>query len=124
MNRFTETIRSSWRAWIGVAFGSLAVGSVGAQQSLTPRPAGDALAVSRELFGSVALARPLPAGGGLINDVAKRRLVVLDSTLQTVTIVADSASGITSGYGGRAGALIPYIADSSLLLDATSESFL
>jgi len=51
-------------------------------------------------------------------------LLLLDSTLQGFAVIADSTAGAVNGYGQRPGALIPYVADSTLYLDATAGSFL
>jgi len=85
------------------------------------RRLGPTVAASTELFGNIATARQLAGGRVLLNDVAKRRILLVDSTLATATVLVDSASGANS-YGMR-GVLIPY-ADSTLFADASSLSFL
>lgn len=95
-----------------------------AAQSIKPRPLGAVQATSKELLGSATLARVLPTGGVIVNDAARRRLILLDPSLQSFTVIADSTSGSVNGYGQRPGALIPYVADSTLFLDATAGSFL
>ena len=107
--------------------GLLAIGSASAlaqQQTVKPRPLGAIQATSKELLGSATLARQLRNGSIIVNDGAKRRLLLLDSTLQGSVIIADSTSGAINGYGQRPGALIPYLADSTLYLDATAGSLL
>src|SRR5450759_1184266 len=109
-----------------ILLGLIALGSTSAlsQQSIKARPLGVAKATSKELLGSATLARHLPNGSVIVNDAAKRRLLLLDSTLQGFVVIADSTSGSVNGYGQRAGALIPYVADSTLYFDATAGSFL
>jgi hypothetical protein len=109
-----------------VLLGLLALGSTSAlsQQSIKARPLGVAKATSKELLGSATLARHLPNGSVIVNDAAKRRLLLLDSTLQGFVVIADSTSGSVNGYGQRPGALIPYVADSTLYFDATAGSLL
>ena len=110
-----------------VAFISLALigaTTATAQQSIKPRPLGVVQATSKELLGSATLARALPNGSVIVNDAARRRLLLLDPSLQSYSVIADSTSGSANGYGQRPGALIPYIADSTLFLDATAGSFL
>ena len=109
-----------------VLLGLLALGSTSAlsQQSITPRPLGAAKATSKEVLGSATLARHLPNGSVIVNDASRRRLLLLDSTLQGFAVIADSTSGAVNGYGQRPGALIPYVADSTLYLDVTAGSFL
>src|SRR5437764_260358 len=109
-----------------ILLGLLALGSTSAlsQQSIAPRPLGAAKATSKELLGSATLARHLPNCSVIVNDATRRRLLLLDSTLQGFAVIADSTAGAVNGYGQRPGALIPYIADSTLYLDATAGSFL
>ncbi|HEY6220133.1 MAG TPA: hypothetical protein VIV65_08745, partial [Gemmatimonadaceae bacterium] len=95
-----------------------------AQQSIKPRTLPTPIAISKEALGSATLARQLPNGSVLVNDAARRRLLLLDPTLQSYTVVADSTSGSVNGYGQRPGALIPYVSDSTLYLDVTAGSFL
>jgi hypothetical protein len=104
----------------------LALASTGAmaQQSITPRPLGATQAVTKEAVGVVTLARQLPNGSIVVNDAGKRRLLLVDSTLQGFAVIADSTAGAVNSYGQRPGALIPYVADSTLYLDATAGSLL
>jgi hypothetical protein len=102
---------------------ALAVSTASAQ-SIKPRPLGAVKATSKELLGNPSLARALPNGSVIVNDIGRRRLLMLDQTLESYTVIADSTSGATNGYGQRPGALIPYVADSTLYLDATAGSFL
>src|SRR4051794_19922382 len=90
-----------------------------AQQSITPRPLGTTEAITKEALGTVTLARQLPNGSIIVNDAGKRRLLLVDSTLQGFAVIADSTAGAGNSYGQRPGALIPYVADSTLYLDAT-----
>jgi hypothetical protein len=79
-------------------------------------------AASKTVFGNVTTVRQLPNGGVLVNDVAKRQLVLLDPNFATATVVLDSSTAGNS-YGPRGGALIPY-GDSTLFVDAASLSML
>src|SRR5215218_471673 len=102
---------------------SLAAASVASAQSIKPRPLGPVQATSKALLGNPTLARALPNGSVIVNDVARRRLLLLDPSLQEFTVIADSTSGSTNGYGPRPGALIPYVGDSTLFLDPMAGSF-
>lgn len=95
-----------------------------AQQSIKPRPLGAVQATSKELLGSATLARQLPNGSVIVNDASKRRLMLLDPTLQSFSLIADSTSGAANSYGQRPGGLLPYVADSTLYLDVTAGSLL
>jgi hypothetical protein len=78
---------------------------------------------SIDVLGSLAAVRHLPNGNVLVNDQAGRRLLLLDSTLKRVAIVADSSSG-ANGYGARPGGLIAYRGDSTLFVDPAALSML
>ena len=109
---------------LGLLSLSLLAISTATAQSIKPRPLGAVQAASKELLGNPTLARALPNGSVIVNDVARRRLLLLDPSLESFAVIADSTSGAVNGYGQRAGALIPYVADSTLFLDATAGSFL
>ncbi len=74
-------------------------------------------ASSQHVFGAVAAIRQLPGGKVLVNDVVKRQLTLLDPTLASGTLIADSTSGTANSYGVRPGGLIAYVADSTLFVD-------
>lgn len=94
-------------------------------QSLPPvRPLGATVARSTEPMGGVSTAIPLPGGKVLVNDILRRRVLLLDSTFANVTIVADSTSSTANAYGGRTGGLLSYRGDSALFVDPSSMSML
>ena len=74
-------------------------------------------AASPHIFGTVVGVRQLPGGGVLVNDIQKRQLTLLDPSLASPTLVADSASGTANSYGVRPGGLIAYFGDSTLFVD-------
>ncbi|MBA3670437.1 MAG: hypothetical protein H0W68_00245 [Gemmatimonadaceae bacterium] len=88
------------------------------------RQLGATVATSTELLGSVAAVRQLPDGRVLVNDQARRRLILLDTTLKTVATVADSTSSTANAYGAQAGGLLAFRGDSSLFVDPASLSML
>jgi hypothetical protein len=96
----------------------------GAQQRPPLRQIGPVLAVSAESLGIVSAVRPLSNGQILVNDVVKRRVLLLDSTLAHATVVADSTSSTANAYGPRAGGLIAYRGDTTLFVDVASLSML
>src|SRR5262245_16972062 len=79
-----------------------------------------ASAVSTETIGTITSVRELPDGRVLMNDGARRRLVLMDTTLKTVHVVLDSLSEISNAYGTRAGALVPFRGDTTLFIDPAS----
>jgi hypothetical protein len=88
-----------------------------AQQAPAVRLIAAPTTASKQTLGIIAAIRELPGGRVLVNDVAKRQLLMYDPALGTATIVADSTPGTPSSYGPSAGAIIAYLADSSLFVD-------
>ena len=83
-----------------------------------------AAALSTESLGSISGVRQLSDGRVLLNDGTRRRLLLLDSALNTVGIVLDSLTDVENAYGTRAGMLIPYLGDSTLFVDAATYAML
>jgi hypothetical protein len=95
-----------------------------AQQSRPPvRQLGPAIATS-QAFGAVSAVRQLPGGRLLVNDPMRRQVVLLDSSLKTIAIVADTTIATKSAYGTRGGGLLAYRGDSTLFVDPASLSML
>jgi hypothetical protein len=74
-------------------------------------------ATSKPALGFVTAVRQLPNGSVLANDAGKRQLVVFDAGLTSANVIADSVSGAANSYGPSAGAIVPYLADSTLFID-------
>ena len=79
-----------------------------------------ATALSTEPLGSITSVRELPDGRVLLNDGARRRLLLMDTTLKVVGVVLDSLAEVENTYGTRPGAVIPYRGDSTLFVDPAS----
>ena len=103
---------------------SLAATTVQAQTLPPVRPLGATVARSTEQMTAVTTAVPLPGGKVLVNDILKRRVLLFDSTLSQVTVVADSTGSTANAYGARPGGLISYRGDSALFIDPASLSML
>src|SRR4051812_357009 len=87
-----------------------------AQQSRPPlRRLGAAVATS-DALGAVAAIQALPGGKLLVNDPARRQLVLLDSTMKLIAVVADTTPATKSAYGTRAAGLLPFRGDSALFV--------
>src|SRR5438105_2121907 len=94
-------------------------------QSLPPiRQIGPVTAVAKEPLGAVSTLRSLSDGRILVNDILGRRVVMFDSSLAGVTVVADTTSATANAYGVRPGGLIAYRGDSTLFVDPASLSML
>ena len=94
-----------------------------AQQRPAARPLGAAV-VTSEAFSAISAVRPLPGGRVLLNDPGSHRVVLLDSTLKILRVVADSTSATANAYGARPGGLFAYHGDSTLFVDPSSLSML
>ncbi len=123
-----------------IGLGLLAATHVAAAQTPTPAPAAPraqapvptlsvgpairristASAVSTEQLGSITSVRQLPDGRVLLNDGARRRLLMLDTSMKVVRVVLDSLSETREYYGTRAGGLFPYRADTTAFVDAAA----
>jgi hypothetical protein len=79
-----------------------------------------ASALSTEQIGSIIGVVELRDGRVLVNDGTRRRLLLMDTTLNTVGVVLDSLAEVANTYGTRPGALIPYRGDSTLFVDPAS----
>ena len=88
------------------------------------RPLGAVEARAAEPLGAAAQVRALPGGRVLVNDMARRRVLLFDSTLAAYTVVADTTAATGNAYSGRVGGLIPYRGDSTLFVDPQSLSML
>ncbi|MDB4887181.1 MAG: hypothetical protein JWN79_2619 [Gemmatimonadetes bacterium] len=118
----TMSTRSSIR--IGACLATLVLaGSAAAQQRPAARPLGPALATSEPLVALSAV-RALPGGRVLVNDPGSRRVLLLDSMLKVLRVVADSTPSTANAYGARPGGLLAYRGDSSLFVDPASLSML
>lgn len=83
-----------------------------------------ASALSTEPLGGVASVRELPDGRVLVNDVQRRRLLLMDTTLALVGVVLDSLTDVANSYGTRPGTLIAARGDSALFVDPASFTML
>ena len=95
-----------------------------AQQPVQTRALGPVVATSRAEFGPMVTVRHLANGGVLVNDVQNRRVVMLDSTLTQMTVVADSTPATATAYSGRSAGLVAWRGDSSLFVDPASLTML
>jgi len=83
-----------------------------------------ASSLSSEPLGAVGSVVELRDGRILVNDVVRRRLLLMDTSLSKVEIVLDSIAESSNTYGLRPGTLIPYRGDSVLFVDPASYAML
>ena len=98
--------------------------SVCQAQMPTIRQLGPVTAVGKDSLGAVTTVRQLPGGRVLVNDIVGRRVVMFDSSLSSLTVIADTTSATANAYGVRPGGLIAYRGDSTLFIDPASLSML
>ncbi|MGH7653796.1 MAG: hypothetical protein ACREN6_03950 [Gemmatimonadaceae bacterium] len=79
---------------------------------------------SSELFGAVSQVRVLSNGDVIVNDNASRRVVLLDTALRLVRVIADTTAATARLYGSGLGGLIQLRGDSSFFVDPSSLSML
>ena len=113
-------------SFVPALFGALLALPVGAQQAKLPpvRILPAITARSSEALTAVATAVPLPGGRVLVNDILGRRVLLLDSMLVKIAIVADTTSATANAYGQRGAGLIGYNGDSALFIDPASLSMM
>ena len=110
---------------LAVAVLSLAAAGVAPAQQRPPlRQLGPVVAVGTEPFVMVAGIRALSNGNVLVNDLVGRRVVMFDSTLAHMSVVADTTSATANAYGGRFAGIIPFRGDSTLFVDPASLSMM
>ena len=80
-------------------------------------------AVSRDTLGFLYGVRELSDGRVLVNDAARRRLLLLDRALATARVVA-ADSDAAMRYGGRPTGIIPWRGDSTLFVDQAARALL
>src|SRR3954465_5257984 len=102
-----------------------AASSLAAAQSLPPvRQLGPVTAVGKEPLGAISGVRQLSDGRVIVNDIIGRRVLMFDSTLSSVTVIADTTSATANAYGVNPGGLIAFRGDSTLFVDPASLSML
>ena len=92
-----------------------------AQQPIPVRALTPAVATDSGVLMSISGIRALPGGKVLVDDFTRRRLIVLDSTLAKFTVGADSAAAAKSRYGMQMARLMPFVGDSSVMIDRESQ---
>lgn len=92
-----------------------------AQQPIPVRALSPAIATDSGMLMSISGVRALSGGKVLVDDVTRRRLIVLDSTLMKFTVGADTADGSKTRYGMQMTRLMRFTGDSSVMIDRESQ---
>lgn len=125
--RFPTSVAAAARAATATAaLVALDASGAMAQPAKAPavRPIGAVTATSSDSITMLGGIRHLSTGHVLVNDVIRRRVVMLDQSLKVVSVIADTMPGSMNPYGPRPGALVAYKGDSTLFIDASSLSML
>ena len=112
------------RAGVLLVTAMTAVAQAPATPKILVRQLPTATAISTDSIGSIAAVRQLPNGNVLLNDQARRRVVLLDPNMKVIGLIADSTSTTNNAYGVRPGGMIPYRGDSTLFIDPAGLSML
>lgn len=120
------TLRTAGFTGAFLATGAIAHAQAPAPSASRPpiRALGAVAASSKDPLGQVANIRALPGGKLLVNDVTARRVLLLDSTMAVIKVVADTTPGNPNAYGQGFASLIAFRGDSTLFVDAQSLSML
>lgn len=99
-------------------------GAANAQQQQPPFASSPVAAKSSVEWGNIIGVRAISGGRLLVNDITGRKVVLLDSALAAVAVVADTTPATSTAYSGRIAGLIPYHGDSTLFVDPQSMSMM
>ncbi len=114
---------ASTSSLLGLASCALLAQGAGAQEPQIPvRSLGPVEARSTQSLTAVSMLRALPDGGFFVNDAQRRQLLRFDASLKQVTVIADTA-GAPLPYGQRPSGLLPYLGDSTIIVDPSTLSF-
>jgi len=124
--------RTKSAAWTMVGVSILAATASTAQAQVAPEAPSTSTVPVREVtaplakatraIGGANMLRALPDGSIFVNDVQRRQLLRFDPTLQNVVVVADTAPGALMPYGQRPLGLLPYLGDSTIVVDPATLS--
>ncbi|HTR79718.1 MAG TPA: hypothetical protein VMH39_16495, partial [Gemmatimonadaceae bacterium] len=111
---------------LAVAFVPAPGRAIAAQQPGLPpiHPVGPIVARLDVPVQSISRIRVLSTGAVLIDDPLGKQVLLVDSTLGRATPVIDTLGATARTYPRRAGALLPFVGDSSLYLDPIALAFL
>ena len=112
------------RAFHAIVLAAFLGGDIAAQQPPSARALGRVVATASEPLASVSQVRALPGGRLIVNDNTGRRVLMFDSTLKLLAVIADSTSATANAYSSRIGGLIAYRGDSTLFADPATLSML
>ncbi len=97
--------------------------AVVANKVIPVRQLGPVEARTAESLGNINTLRALPNGSVFVNDGMRRQILLFDDALKVSKVVADTIEAPLP-YGQRNAGLLPYIGDSTLMVDPASLALL
>ena len=116
---------------VGVLLAALVPAGAGAQDSASlaaasasvpVRDVSGVIARTAQPLGGATSVRVLSDGSIFVNDTQRRRLLRFDASLGNPVVVADTAPGGLMPYGMRPLGLMPYLGDSTIVVDPSTMS--
>lgn len=113
------------------ALAALVCGAVASAQTPAPHQQGIPIAEvtapsakTTSTFGAVLGVRELSDGRVLVNDAGRHRLEIFNRSLATATVVLDSTEGASNSYGTARDEIVPYLGDSTIVVQGYGEPIL
>lgn len=109
------------------ALGAVSAFNVEAQQAaaIPVRQVTPAVATDSGVLNSISGLRALPGNRVMVNDYVRKRVLIFDESMKRFTTVMDSAAGSPANYGTTmTPGLVPYLGDSTLIVDRSSTAFI
>jgi hypothetical protein len=100
-----------------LGLGTLSFPTLAHGQTIPVRTVSTTASTDSGLFSGITTVRALSDGRVLVNDLTRRRLVFLDSSLKRFNFLADTAAGAPNRFGAQRIRLLPFLGDSSLWID-------
>lgn len=97
--------------------------AVVANKAIPVRQLGPVEARTAESLGNINTLRALPNGSVFVNDGMRRQILLFDDALKVSKVVADTIEAPIP-YGQRNAGLLPYVGDSTLMVDPASLALL
>ncbi|HYV96954.1 MAG TPA: hypothetical protein VE967_05830 [Gemmatimonadaceae bacterium] len=107
-----------------IAFAAPGVPVASAQQTVPLRVLTPTAALDSGFLRLRPDVRALSNGGVIVNDLAYRRVLMFDAALKNMKVLADSTGNAPSRYSNNFGAIMPYLGDSTLFIDAEAQALI
>lgn len=124
MNPSAGIVRSVRASVLGVAVTLAPFVSATAQKPIPVRSLTAAVSSDSGVFTAIGPVRALAAGGVLVGDFWKRRVILFDSTLSKFSVVLDNNGTAGGRYGDRPAQLFPFLGDSTVFVDLSAQALL